>query len=289
MRDARDRPQRQEAVARRRRSEYDVGRSHFPLRGSSASPTVPPMNRQRLLFTVRVAVPVRQADLGHAVGKALDPSVLRTTWLRSAIDKYGQCRSRLYGQREPRRSNASAITVNRRLISSTDPETGVASGMPEAAMCVQDVDVQCVLQFTLLHAAGCALHRHTSRVIHRLELYHLLPVWAAPHRPTLSTQDDVGGLRRPAGVGIATVHKSQQKHGFGATIGRSLNLRQAGGRSHQPAHRASDKYGQCRTRDRYPEVSTSMHSFGPPAGTAGFLRPGGQRSLVVDDGRRRAS
>lgn len=39
-------------------------------------------------------------------------------------------------------------------------------------MCVQDVDVQCVLQFTLLHAAGCALHRHASRVIHRLELFH---------------------------------------------------------------------------------------------------------------------
>ena len=40
-------------------------------------------------------------------------------------------------------------------------------------MCVQDIDVQCVLQFTLLHAAGCALHRHTSRVIHRLELYFI--------------------------------------------------------------------------------------------------------------------
>jgi hypothetical protein len=52
---------------------------------------------------------------------------------------------------------------------STDPETGVASGLPEAAICVQDVDVQCVLQFTLVNAAGCALHRHTSRVIHRLE------------------------------------------------------------------------------------------------------------------------
>lgn len=38
-------------------------------------------------------------------------------------------------------------------------------------MCVQDVDVQCVLQFTLIHAAGCALHRRTSRVIHRIELY----------------------------------------------------------------------------------------------------------------------
>jgi hypothetical protein len=43
--------------------------------------------------------------------------------------------------------------------------------MPEAAICVQDIDVQCVLQFTLILAAGCALHRHTSRVIHRLELY----------------------------------------------------------------------------------------------------------------------
>lgn len=47
----------------------------------------------------------------------------------------------------------------------------MASGLPEAAICVQDIDVQCVLQFTLIHAAGCALHRHTSRVIHRLELY----------------------------------------------------------------------------------------------------------------------
>ena len=36
-------------------------------------------------------------------------------------------------------------------------------------MCVQDVDAQCVLQFTLIIAAGCALHRRTSRVIHRSE------------------------------------------------------------------------------------------------------------------------
>ena len=46
-------------------------------------------------------------------------------------------------------------------------------------MCVRDVDVQCVLQFTLIHAAGCALHRRTSRVIHRLELYRLLIATAA--------------------------------------------------------------------------------------------------------------
>ena len=42
---------------------------------------------------------------------------------------------------------------------------------PGAAMCVQGIDVQCVLQFTLVNAAGCALHRCTSRVIHRSELY----------------------------------------------------------------------------------------------------------------------
>ena len=40
-----------------------------------------------------------------------------------------------------------------------------------AAICVQNVDVQCVLQFTLIHAAGCVLHRRTSRVIHRLKLF----------------------------------------------------------------------------------------------------------------------
>lgn len=39
-------------------------------------------------------------------------------------------------------------------------------------MCVQGVDVQCVLQFTLILAASCALHRRTSRVIHRIELSH---------------------------------------------------------------------------------------------------------------------
>ena len=39
------------------------------------------------------------------------------------------------------------------------------------AMCVRGFDDLCVLQFTLVNAAGCALHRRTSRVIHRIELY----------------------------------------------------------------------------------------------------------------------
>ena len=41
-------------------------------------------------------------------------------------------------------------------------------------MCVRGVDDLCVLQFTLINAAGCALHRRTSRVIHRIELCFLL-------------------------------------------------------------------------------------------------------------------
>lgn len=38
---------------------------------------------------------------------------------------------------------------------------------PGAAKCVRSVDDQCVLQFTLVLAASCVLHRRTSRVIHR--------------------------------------------------------------------------------------------------------------------------
>lgn len=38
------------------------------------------------------------------------------------------------------------------------------------AICVQNANDQCVLQFTLLLAAGCVLHRRTSRAIHHREL-----------------------------------------------------------------------------------------------------------------------
>jgi hypothetical protein len=41
----------------------------------------------------------------------------------------------------------------------------------ETAICVQDIDDQCVLQITLVHAVCCALHRLASQVIHRIGLY----------------------------------------------------------------------------------------------------------------------
>ena len=42
---------------------------------------------------------------------------------------------------------------------------------PKAAMRVRIVDDQGVLQFTLIHAVGCVLHRRGSRAIHRLQLF----------------------------------------------------------------------------------------------------------------------
>ena len=52
-------------------------------------------------------------------------------------------------------------------------------------MCVQDADDRCVLQFTLHNAAGCALHRRASRVIHRSEL---CIAWSGPRCVFASTR-----------------------------------------------------------------------------------------------------
>lgn len=57
-------------------------------------------------------------------------------------------------------------------------------------MCVQDIDVQCVLQFTLLHAAGCALHRHASRVIHRSEFCQVHLSQTDCRAATIDADDD---------------------------------------------------------------------------------------------------
>ena len=86
--------------------------------------------------------------------------------------------------------------------------------MPEAAICVQDIDVQCVLQFTLIHAAGCALHRHTSRVIHRLELSTDIRSFRGKKpvdQPTPGKRRPIDGRRHEAakGIGLYTVQKTK--------------------------------------------------------------------------------
>lgn len=76
----------------------------------------------------------------------------------------GAARSARAGDRRRRGAGREATVIR--------PSDGRGSGSgPAAAMCVQGVDVRCVLQFTSSNAAGCALHRRTSRVIHRSELF----------------------------------------------------------------------------------------------------------------------
>ena len=67
---------------------------------------------------------------------------------------------------------------------------------PGAAMCVQDVDVQCVLQFTLSNAASCALHRLASRVIHRSEVFQFAFYGALSESPQLKALRKKGGPKR---------------------------------------------------------------------------------------------
>ena len=64
-------------------------------------------------------------------------------------------------------------------------------------MCVRNADDHCVLQFTLILAAGCVLHRRTSRVIHRRELFRLRPTWVG--RPTAPLSRPGQGARREGG------------------------------------------------------------------------------------------
>ena len=71
-------------------------------------------------------------------------------------------------------------------------------------MCVRNADDHCVLQFTLIHAAGCVLHRRTSRVIHRQELSTRFSVSSrgsgrAPHLSFVRSQ--LTGLPAPRGLG----------------------------------------------------------------------------------------
>ena len=87
----------------------------------------------------------------------------------------------------------------------------MVGGVPPTAICVRDVDVQCVLQFTLIHAASCALHRRASRVIHRIELYSFCFEGRTggqrpphPHAPLCREARSVDELRVPAAEAEST-------------------------------------------------------------------------------------
>lgn len=65
------------------------------------------------------------------------------------------------------------------------------------AICVQDIDDQCVLQITLVHALCCALHRLASQVIHRIGLFfsfQVLPKSKACRKTNNKIQDAISNL-----------------------------------------------------------------------------------------------
>ena len=142
----------------------------------------------------------------------------------------------------------------------------MASGLPEAAICVQDIDVQCVLQFTLIHAAGCALHRHTSRVIHRLELsfrYRVCSIVGARRRPAQrcrSTSQRHETRRRVSSQSLLDNNRGL-KDDFVAYVGDrygdSLNLAQAELYPSAPT-RASTRVEKG-TRNEYATTTRKRH------------------------------
>ena len=116
----------------------------------------------------RLARCPRRRRISNGLGES--PSAV--VWIASRTQSQTPIRVRLHLKPRSRRFDYESPRHERDplvIVILTDPETGVASAETEAAICVQNVDVQCVLQFTLIHAAGCVLHRHTSQVIHRLE------------------------------------------------------------------------------------------------------------------------
>ena len=80
-------------------------------------------------------------------------------------------RSKLITGADYRRYRAPAKSRHDSLVIVNDAQTNeVWATRAQTAMCVQSANDQCVLQFTLLLAAGCVLHRRTSRAIHHREL-----------------------------------------------------------------------------------------------------------------------
>ena len=56
----------------------------------------------------------------------------------------------------------------------TDTQTGILFGIPKSAICVQKFDDSLNLQFTLLIAIRCVLHRCENQEIHCQKLFFKL-------------------------------------------------------------------------------------------------------------------
>ena len=69
-----------------------------------------------------------------------------------------------------------------------DPQANVVPGIPETAICVQDIAALYILQFAIVIALCCALHRSASRVIHRSEWFRQFFIFSSK---TLSAVESI--------------------------------------------------------------------------------------------------
>ena len=125
----------------------------------------------------------------------------------------------------------------------TDTETGVAPGVdprPQYAFKISMFNVS--LQFTLIHAAGCALHRHTSRVIHRLESISLSHppevVRRMFHNTSLRYKLAVFAAARTTAANISVTMSTAPRERGGTAVDRSAC-------ETQPCCRASPRSGEA--------------------------------------------
>ena len=139
---------------------HQVATGNPPRPFESCAPETGPTTR---FDTSRVLPAAGERRDGSQLAGREASVVIRTTALL-ALETTG-------GAGASRRSRA--LSESKRAIALSSPTLRRAwpRDGPEAAMCVQGVDVQCVLQFTLIHAASCALHRRASRVIHCPKLF----------------------------------------------------------------------------------------------------------------------
>lgn len=63
----------------------------------------------------------------------------------------------------------------------TDTQTGILFGIPKSAICVQKFDDSLNLQFTLLIAIRCVLHRCENQEIHCQKLFFKLNFFQTDH------------------------------------------------------------------------------------------------------------
>ena len=136
-----------------------------PARGADPAPGRCPFSLSLSLW-----VPVRFILAGERWGRRRNLALRRPLEPPAASVLAGSGSPRLpagaLAPRPARSGRAAAISG----LSATLRRTRPGPRGARAAMCVRNADDHCVLQFTLVLAAGCVLHRRTSRVIHRREL-----------------------------------------------------------------------------------------------------------------------